>query len=702
MSLATVAISADFLTAFAKLPKKIQQKTKAFVAKFQSNPTSPGINYEKISNIDGKFCSVRIDKAYRGIVVRQEKTGTYLLVWVAHHDEAYEWAMKKRCAVNANTGSIQIYEVVKEPMRVETQLVHALFARYSDGQLLKIGVPQEQLSFIRSIMTTGELDQASESIPADAFEGLQWLANGFDFDEVIDVMGIGESKVVSDADDLGEALHNSSTLRSFVVVEGEEELASILRSPLDKWRTFLHPSQRSYVKRDYSGPCRILGGAGTGKTVVAMHRARELARNCVGDRRILFTTFSTNLANDIKANLDKLCVPAEMRRIEVINLDAWVSRFLASQGLKYRVSYEQAELEDLWLEASIEAGCPLDFEPSFYVDEWSQVILTMEELTLEAYVHAKRAGRGSRLRRDDRKQVWGVVERYRRLMEERSLRDVDAAMWEARILIERNPSPIPYASVVVDEAQDFSVPAFRLIRALAGKEHPNDIFIVGDSHQRIYRKRAVLSRCGINIRGRASRLRVNYRTPEEIRRAAVAIIAGLSWDDLDGGVDEAVGDEVTQSLLHGERPELHEFRNAADELDWIAKCIGAAVNAGQETRDVCMVLRTKKLAEHYARGLEARGLKVLPLRPRQVDDRSIEGVRVATMHRVKGLEFDTVILAGMSDDTVPLAYLIKKAQVDGTVVEVERSERSLVYVAMTRAKRMTIITAPGRMSELVK
>lgn len=698
MPTSTVAISSDFLTAFAALPKKVQQKTSTFINKFRNDPASPGIHYEKIANADGKFFSVRIDDTYRGVVVRQPETGIYLFLWIDHHDKAYEWARKRRCSVNALTGSIQVYEVVEEQVRVEVEAAPPLFAAFSDEELMKVGVPPEQLPFVRSFTTLGELDLASSSIPADAHEGLLWLANGFPYEEVLDVIS-ADTGGQSETEDLGEALRNGSTLRSFVVVEGEDELASILRSPLDKWRTFLHPSQRAIVERKYNGPARVLGGAGTGKTVVAMHRARALSRTCTGDQRILFTTFSTNLASDVRTNMNKLCTRDEMRRIEIINLDAWAARFLKEQGFEYRISYEQRELEDLWHDAAIEAGCTLGFEPSFYADEWAQVILSLDELTLAAYAHAKRAGRGSRLRRADRMQIWGVVECYRRLMKERAIRDVDAAMRDARLVLEQNPGSIPYVSVVVDEAQDFSAPAFRLIRALAGEEHSNDLFIVGDSHQRIYGKCAPLSRCGINIRGRARRLRINYRTPEEIRRAAIAVIAGLDWDDLDEGLDD---DDVTQSLIYGERPEIHEFRDVTAEIDWIAKRIDEASKAGRDPREMCVVLRTNKLVHDYARGLEDRGIKTITLKSRQEDDRSVEGVRLATMHRVKGLEFDTICLASMIEGIVPPAYAVRKARAEGNEQEVIQSERSLVYVAMTRAKRVTALTAPGNLSGLLR
>lgn len=696
----TVAISSDFLTSFSALPRRIQQKTSTFINKFRADPTSPGIHYEKIGSSDNKIYSVRIDDTYRGIVARQHETGTYLLLWVDHHDEAYEWARRRKCTVNALTGSLQVYEVVEEPIASPPQQsgnAETLFSSVTDDQLLRIGVPEDQLQLVRSFIVEADLDRAATSLPADALEGLMWLANGFSFDEVMEVLHDDGQKTTA-TDDISEALQNHASQRSFVVVDGEDELFRLLSAPLEKWRTFLHPSQRSIVEKRYNGPARILGGAGTGKTVVAMHRARTLAKACPPDERILFTTFSTNLASDIQASLKKLCSVEELRRIEVINLDAWVARFLSSQGFEYRISYDLRELEGIWQDAIAEAGCNLDLEPSFYVDEWAQIILALDELTLENYVHAKRTGRGNRLRRKDRIAIWEVTDCYRRLMRERGVRDVDSGMRDARLVLEQNPGDAPYRSLVVDEGQDFSAPAYRLIRALAGPEHSDDLFIVGDAHQRIYGKRAVLSRCGINIRGRSRKLRINYRTPEEIRKAAVAVIAGLSWDDLDDGIDD---DEVTQSLVYGTRPETKTFRDITAEIDWIESKVRQEIASGRDPKDICVVLRTNSLASEYARGLSERGLVTMLLKPRQVDDRSKDGVRLATMHRVKGLEFDVILLANMSRGVVPLDSALRRARREGNEEDVIQAERSLVYVAMTRAKRSTTITAVGTLSPLI-
>jgi mRNA-degrading endonuclease RelE of RelBE toxin-antitoxin system len=322
MSENVVAISSDFLTAFAALPRQIQGKVTEFINKFRNNPKSPGINYEKISNAtDKKICSVRIDDTYRGIVVRQEESGVYILLWVDHHDEAYDWARRKKCEINPTTGNIQVFDIQQEQIAEPSQ-VH-LFSHVTDNELLVLGVPHEQINMIKSIDNIEVFYKTKNSISEDAYEGLEWIANGFPPNEVFEMLSEEKVNIIS-KDDFVTALQNPRSQKMFIVVEGEEELRKIMAEPLEKWRVFLHPTQRKIVEKKYSGATRVLGGAGTGKTVVAMHRAKWLAGQLSGKDKLLFTTFTANLAGDIKDNLRKICTVEEQKHIEVINLDACI------------------------------------------------------------------------------------------------------------------------------------------------------------------------------------------------------------------------------------------------------------------------------------------------------------------------------------------------------------------------------------------
>lgn len=691
-----VAISSDFLSAFARLPRQVQGKVTEFVNKFRNNPLSPGINYEKLSKgIDKKIYSVRIDDTYRGIVVRQPETGVFLLLWVDHHDEAYQWAARKRCEVNPKTGAIQVFDVQTVVEKVAQVVKESLFAKATDDDLLKLGVPEAQLEYVRSFDNKDDFCKAESTFPHDAYEYLSWLVEGFEINEVLE-FAAEEQRVASATEDLSAALDVPTTLKSFVVVEGEDELRRIMAEPLEKWRVFLHPTQRKIVQKDYSGSARVLGGAGTGKTVVAMHRAKHLATKCQGQQRILMTTFTANLAADIRENLRKICSLEELRRIEVVHLDAWVNQFLRESGFSAQIGYDDV-IFPLWEKAVLFANNDLPYDVSFYEEEWNRVVIAQEALSLEKYVKATRNGRGTRLDRKKRMQVWKVFENYQNLMKENQVRDINTAMYESSKLLSAAGKSARYVSIIVDEGQDFSDNAYRLIRAMAGEAHSNDIFIVGDSHQRIYRNHPTLSKCGINVRGRSSILKINYRTTEEIRKHAFALLNGISFDDLDEDTD--LGDKC-QSLTHGEKPIIEAFNNANDEFDFILNEVKKLKENGVELTDICVVARTKKLVDDYIALFTRAGIRSFAIKRNKVDDRSFDGLRVATMHRVKGLEFKYVFIAAVNNRIIPLPSAINKTD---AVSEAESitSEKCLLYVAMTRAQKGVYITSYGRKSEFL-
>lgn len=692
-----VAISADFLNAFAALPRQIQGKVTEFMNKFRNNPTSPGINYEKINDCkDKKICSVRIDNTYRGIVVRQPETGVYLLLWVDHHDEAYAWAKNKKCKVNPRNGAIQIYDMVTDPQ--ETPVAHGrmLFSDLSDTDLIELGLPEDMLAFARGISDAQGFYSQKSSFPADTFENLSWLVEGFPLDEVKSLVGQNQNEGNA-SDSLADALGTPETLKTFVVVEGEEELRRIMAEPLEKWRVFLHPTQRKIVNKNYSGPARVLGGAGTGKTVVAMHRAKQLASGLNDNERILFTTYTVNLASDIKDNLRKICTMDELRRIDVINLDSWVAQFLRELGYSAEIVYDD-KITTIWDDAVAMNDSDGEFPVSFYEDEYNRVVVAQEAFSLEKYIKATRTGRGIRLDRKKRMQIWKVFETYQNLLKERQVRDINTAMYECRMLLLKSNTGTKYKHIVVDEGQDLSVNGFRLIRAIAGEEHYNDIFIVGDAHQRIYKNKAALSKCGINVRGRSSILRINYRTTEEIRKAAFALLNGISFDDLDDDFD--TGDRC-QSLTHGEAPRVRSYANSNEELNNILQEIKKLVDSGVFAKNICVVARTHRLLNDYISQFVANGIRCYEIKGNKADDRGLDGIRVATMHRVKGLEFQYIFVVAANKRIIPLASAIDHSNAVSEQ-ETMTAEKCLLYVALTRAQKGAYVSGYGQMSEFIK
>ena len=704
-----VAISSDFMNAFAVIPKKMQGKVLEFIVKFRNNPMSSSINYEKIAQFkDSTLRSVRIDQTYRGIVKKPDTGNVYMLLWVDHHDKAYDWAKNKKCNINPETGSLQVYDVddsqlaaTEKDILPSEKYQKYLFASVHDRHLLKLGVPKELLSLVRNIVSEEQLDQVVDQLPTEVNEALTALAAGYTLDEVYREFDktIDEETQV-DAEDYEAALENPDTKRRFFVVEDDLILQEILEAPLEKWRVFLHPSQRSLVERDWNGPVRVLGGAGTGKTVVAIHRAKWLIENVFKDEhdKILFTTFTRNLAADIKENLSKICSDKLMRRIEVVNLDRWVSGFLRKNEYTYDIDYGK-RIKALWEKALTLAPSEVGLDDSFYREEWERVIQPLTISSFAEYLSASRVGRGVRLSRQNRKSIWPVFEEYRVLLNENNLREFDDAMRDACALIRNKGDVLPYKAVIIDEAQDMSAQAFRLIRQMIpAEEHKNDLFIVGDAHQRIYRHKVVLGRCGINIRGRGRRLKVNYRTTEENRCWAVNLLEGVSFDDLDGGLDDQKG---YKSLIHGIVPRVEHTASFQSEIDFIIQYLDQIEQEGGSISEICLVARTHDLLKQYEGALKVKGKETYFVRRSEAEDRRKGGIRLATMHRVKGLEFDRVIIAGVNDRIVPLEGEWTKTNDSVIQRESETHERALLYVAATRAKKEVIVTSFGEPSNFL-
>ncbi|MBF0227363.1 MAG: ATP-dependent helicase [Desulfobacterales bacterium] len=699
-----VAISSEFMSAFATIPKKIQAKVLEFINKFKNNPSAPSINYEKIDGLkDTTLRSIRIDQAYRGIIKKPDTGNVYMLLWVDIHDKAYEWAKNKKCIINPETGSIQVYNVNVEDKQiedVENELKESLFASIHDRHLLKLGVPEELIPLVRSISTEEQLDNVLAKLPAEANEALIGFVAGYSLDEVFRDFCKSSVEEKVDTEDFEAALENPDTKRRFFVVEDDLVLQEILEAPLEKWRVFLHPSQRSLVENDWNGSVRVIGGAGTGKTVVAIHRAKWLAENIFKEEndKILFTTFTRNLAADIKENLAKICNDKIMRRIEVVNLDSWVTGFLRKNGYNYDIDYGD-RTKPLWEKALTLAPDDLGLDNNFYKEEWERVIQTLSISSFDEYLKASRIGRGIRLNRQNRKSVWPVFEEYRVLLNENNLREVDDAMRDACALIRDKGDVLPYKAVVVDEAQDMSIQAFKLIRQIVyGDNRKNDIFIVGDAHQRIYRHKVVLGKCGINILGRGKKLKINYRTTEENRRWAVNLLEGINFDDLDGGIDDHKG---YKSLIHGIMPKVKNHESFESEIDFIIEYLNQVEKETGSLKDVCIVARTHELLKQYENALKTKGKEIYLVRRTEAEDRRKEGVRLATMHRVKGLEFNHVIIAGVNEGIIPLQA--EWATTNDTVIQKENEikERALLYVAATRAKKEVIVTSFGQPSRFI-
>ena len=343
------------------------------------------------------------------------------------------------------------------------------------------------------------------------------------------------------------------------------------------------------------------------------------------------------------------------------------------------------------------SGEEIEFGIGFFKEEWTKIVSAFETYTMEQYIKISRLGRGTRLDRKKRMQVWSVFDEYMQLMKEKQIRDTETAMYECCQIFRKNNESLIYSTVIVDEGQDLGMNSFRLLRLLAGEEHVNDIFIVGDAHQRIYKNRAILSKCGINIRGRSNILKINYRTTEEIRKYAFAFLKGLSFDDLDEETDD---NKMCQSLTHGDKPIIRNFKTGTEEFEFICTEIQNLKENGSKMKDICIVARTHKLLDDYISQFASRGIKTFEIKRNKLDDRSFDGIRVATMHRVKGLEFEHVFVVAANSRVLPLATAINYTDAIAQEESIT-SERCLLYVALTRARKSAYIYSYGTSSEFL-
>jgi superfamily I DNA/RNA helicase len=679
-----VALSQEFLVNLASLPSATHSKVLKWAIRFQSDPTASGINYEKINKArDPNLRSVRIDQDWRGIVFKPAQGDVYVLLYVGHHDDAYHWAESRKLAINPVTGAMQlvilqdVVEATPEPSRPTATptagVSPGLFDPWSDRELLSLGIPEEMLSRVRLVKSENELDMLQLSLPVEGYEGLFLVAAGDTVDQVLRARETRVDRAI-DTTDFSGSLETPESQARFVVVDGEDELTAIMNAPLAQWRVFLHPTQRTLATGDRSGPVRVLGGAGTGKTVLAMHRAKWLAENRTAEgKKVLFTTFTRNLAFDIEENLNSLCPVATLKKIEVRNLDAWVQGFLRAQKYEHTIVYNRQNIaSDAWQRALAVKDATLGLPDSFYEEELDQVILAQGVTSKDEYRVARRAGRGVVLTRRKRDTIWPVFEEYRAQLASRKLKEVDDAYRDTAALLSkgRGATESSYSAIVVDETQDFGPQALRLLRAMI-RAGINDLFFVGDGHQRIYsRNRAAMSRCGIEIRGRSRKLYLNYRTTEEIRRRAVSLLEGCDIDDLDEGHDE---NRRYKSLSHGEPPIVATEPTLDAAVTRAAGLVGEWTAAESRATTTCVVAPTRAIRDSAEKVFRSKGMRTQIIEANEKDTSDASAVRFSTMHRAKGLEFDHVLVLAPDQFLGPPADTL--------------DERRLLYVAMTRAKR---------------
>ena len=718
---AAIRVSYDVgcLTSLRKLPDRIGAKFMDMMIKFMSDPSAGGLNFETIKGAkDRGFKSLRLDQDHRAVAF--QSGGDVMFLHVNKHDDAYDWANRRSIRVDASTNRIRIVEEVPTEQIeaiVSNTPNEGLFDKISDQRLIALGVIADELSRIRAIQSLEALESQKDDLDSTTFDVLVAIEAGYTDAEVAELIGVrgDHEPASSSAPDLSfsDIVTSPESRQRIFIPKDEDELRRFFEGDLEGWRVFLHPAQRRLAYRDYNGPVLIRGGAGTGKTVVAMHRAKYLADRFVelgkggGDQRILVTTFTTSLAADIEGNLAKLCPEHILKgnpRIEVINLDRWVQNFLKRKNFDRSIVYFGAEgerLKEIWQEVIDDLGTPDGLSEEFIKAEWAQIVQAKGILAERDYLKAPRTGRGTPLDRKKRTQLWSLFEAYRARLLSEGLAEPDDAYREAIAILSAGPSSLPYVAVIVDEAQDMGEQALKLVRAIApptSSGDTNSLFIVGDAHQRIYARRASMKACGIDVVGRSRTLRINYRTSEEIRRWAVSALEGVTVDDLDQGTDSLAG---YKSLFNGPAPEIHAFDTEVDELVGLADWAKVQIASGVRPSEIGILAASNDQLEAIGRKFKEAGIASHPLRANEKDDQAVDGVRLCTMHRAKGLEFRSVAIAYLSASRYPPSFVINQS-----VDEVDKREalnryRSLLHVAATRAKQELRVSFTGQRSKLL-
>lgn len=689
-----LAIDKDFLREYTKLEKSVQERVTEAFAKFERSAHA-GQHLEKVTNArDDRFRTIRITQFWRGVVLAPETGDTYTLLKVLPHDDAYAWAQRRVASVNAATGRIEIRDVAA----IENSLTGLsgiarttptrLFEHVSDADLRRLGVDEQTLAFARVLTDTVQLDASRSFLPSAQWDVLAGLAAGLSPEEVWAELGDVAAEQRFDPNDLGAAVARSSD--RLVLVDGPEELLAVFRHPFALWRIYLHPVQRSAVEADYRGPARVTGGPGTGKTVVALHRANHLAQQGTG--KVLLTTFTSTLTGSLSAGLKLLVESDTVRdRIEVKNVDQLAHQVFREEHGAVRLLTADDEAE-LWRSVTGQLG--VTFSDAFLRQEWRQVVLAQQVTSAQEYLSAKRRGRGRRLGERQKAQVWQAIWGFEQQLRDRGWWTHETVCVEAARLLEQR-SEKPYRHIVVDEAQDLSPPQWRLLRA-AVPPQPNDLFLAGDTHQRIYAHVVTLRDVGINVTGRSSKLTVNYRTTAEILAWSLGLLRGERIDDMDGGLDSVAG---CRSEMHGMPPTLAGYRHREAELDGLVKTVREWLDAGVQPDEIGIAARARRLVDVAVAALNRSSIPAAALTGTKTPD---DAVSVGTMHRMKGLEFRCLMVIGVNDHHVPPASAITPAEEDQTVHQQDmQRERCLLFVACTRAREQLAVSWHGERSRLL-
>lgn len=687
-------IADTFTDSLAKLTGDEQKAVKTTAFDLQLNPAHPSMSLHRIEQSKDKhFWSVRAGSDIR--IVLHKTQASLLLCYVDHHDKAYDWAARRKLETHPTTGAAQLVEVretvqqVIVPVYVQAQLPLApkrdtssarlLFADSPDDELLGYGVPMEWLADVKTA-TEDSLLALVDHLPAEAAEALLELATG------------GKPRVPASAVATANPFDHPDAQRRFRVMANVAELETALNFPWEKWTVFLHPEQRQWVERDYTGPARVSGSAGTGKTIVALHRAAYLARTHP-EARVLLTTFSDTLASALHTKLKRLVgsEPRLAERIDVHSLNAIGLRLYRAQHGAVTLASRDV-VRQLLSDASKAVGGH-KFSLHFLITEWEQVVDAWQLASWEDYRDVTRLGRKTRLPEPQRALLWAIFAEVSNALAARKLL-THAGMFTSLGTTLSRSKHRPFDFAVVDEAQDLSVAHLRFLAAL-GANRPDALFFAGDLGQRIFQQPFSWKSLGVDIRGRSRTLRINYRTSHQIRQQADRLL-GDQVVDVDGNTETR---SDTVSVFNGPPPLIRVVKTSAEEAKLVGAWLAEQISTGLPPESFGVFVRSEAQLERAQAAVAAAGVlfKVLD----EHAETTSGHVSIATMHLAKGLEFRAVVVMGCDDEVIPLQERIETVGDDADLQEVYDTERHLLYVACTRARDQLLVTGIEPASEFL-
>ena len=681
-------IADTFTDSLARLTGEEQKSVKTTSFDLQLDPANPGMQFHKLDRArDKNFWSVRVNRDIRLIV--HKTSDSLLLCYVDHHDKAYAWAERRKLQTHPKTGAAQLVEIretVQEiilPTYVEPKSPRSptkqkpLFDQISDDDLLGYGVPPEWLADAR-MATEDSLLALADHLPNEAAEALLELATG------------GKPRIPEPATD--DPFTHPDAQRRFRIMSNVEELARALDFPWDKWTVFLHPDQRSLVEKNYNGPARVAGSAGTGKTIVALHRAVYLARTNP-DSRILLATFSEALANALRSRLYRLVSnePKLAERIEVYSLTSLAIRLQKLTSGEVQIA-DRETIRNVLRKAS-EKVPEHKFSLTFLQSEWDHVVDAWQLSSWEAYRDVARLGRKTRLPEAQRQLLWSIFEVVREELSDAEL-VTESGLFAKLAQVYSKGRSAPFDFAVIDEAQDVGVAQMRFLAAL-GANRPDALFFAGDLGQRIFQTPFSWKSLGVDIRGRSRTLRVNYRTSHQIRMQADHLL-GTTVSDVDGIIEDR---SDTISVFNGPSPQVLVFDSESDESSTVTNWLIEQSEAGLRPHEFGVFVRSNEQLVRAEIAVSDAGL------PYALLDDGNEGVAgkvsICTMHLAKGLEFRAVVVMACDDEVIPLQERIETVGDDADLQEVYDTERQLMYVACTRARDSLLVTGVDPASEFL-